>query len=157
EHVSWDVFKHEDPVSAVAADPSGQGVWVGFLRGGVAHFADGHIRTSYGPANGLAAGRISELHGDTAGTLWIATDAGLTRLKNGRLATLASGNGLPCDSVGWIVDDKESFWLGMACGLVRVARAEIDAWSAAADRTTATDHDTPSAVHAALFDHRDGV
>ena len=52
-----------------------------------------------------------------AGSLWIAADGGLSRLKNSRLATMNSRNGLPCDAVGWVVEDTaHSLWLGMACG-----------------------------------------
>ena len=38
-------------------------------------------------------------------------------------------NGLPCDTVrGVLEDDDHSLWLYMACGLVRIARPELDAW-----------------------------
>ena len=37
---------------------------------------------------------------------------GLSRVKNGRVATLTSRNGLPCDTVHWVMeDDDHSFWL----------------------------------------------
>src|ERR1700756_650015 len=35
------------------------------------------------------------------GTLWAATEVGLSRLKNGRITTFSSKNGLPCDAVHW--------------------------------------------------------
>ena len=57
-------------------------------------------------------------------------------MKNGRLATLSARNGLPCDSVTWAIeDDDHAFWLYMACGLVRIARPELDAWVADRRRT----------------------
>ena len=37
---------------------------------------------------------------DPDGTLWVATEGGLSRLK-GRIATLSSKHGLPCDTVHW--------------------------------------------------------
>ena len=44
-------------------------------------------------------------------------------IKNGRVATLTSKNGLPCDTVHWVMeDDDHSVWLYTACGLVRIAR-----------------------------------
>ena len=37
---------------------------------------------------------------------------------------------MPCDSVHWVLeDDDHSFWLYTACGLVRIARPELDAWA----------------------------
>ena len=57
------------------------------------------------------------------GTLWVATAGVLSRVKNGRVTTLNSNNGLPCDTVHWVMeDDAHSFWFYMAYGLVRVAR-----------------------------------
>ena len=155
EHTSTAVLNHKDVVSAVAADPSG-GLWFGFFRGGIVRFADGQVRTSYTASDGLAEGRVSNLYADTAGALWISTDGGLSRLKNRRLATINSRNGLPCDAVGWVVEDAgHSLWLGMPCGLVRIARTEIDAWTAAAD--TGSDHAVSHRLHATVFDHADGV
>ena len=158
EQTSWALLKRQDLVSAVAADPSGNGLWFGFFRGSITHFADGQVRVSYGTADGLAEGRVSALYADPAGgTLWVATDSGLSRLKNGRLATMNRRNGLPCDAVGWIVEDTAgSLWLGMPCGLVRIARSDINAWAALAengDDGRASTH----RVHATLFDHADGV
>ena len=96
----------------------------------VAYFKDGQIRASYA-ADGLGEGRVTGLQLDRDGTLWAATEGGLSRVKNGRVATLTSKNGLPCDTVHWVMeDDDHSFWLYMACGLVRIARPELDAWAA---------------------------
>jgi signal transduction histidine kinase len=91
---------------------------------------------------------VNDLRFDPDGTLWAATQGGLSRLKNGRVATLTSANGLPCDSVHWVLeDDAHSFWLYMTCGLVRIARTELDAWAADPKRT----------IHATVFDSSDGV
>ena len=80
---------------------------------------------------GWATGPINFLHVDPDGTLWAATDGGLSRVKNGRVATLASKNGLPCDAVHWMMeDDAHSVWLYTTCGLVRIARPELDAGAA---------------------------
>ena len=71
----------------------------------------------------------------SGGTLWVSTEGGLSRLKNNRVATLTSKNGLPCDTVHWAIEDNDhSFWLYTACGLVRIARSELDAWAAAVDK-----------------------
>ena len=157
ERIDWGVLKHKDPATALAADPSGEGLWLGFFRGGVVYFAGGQVRASYAASDGLAEGRISGLYADPDGALWVAADGGLSRLKDGRLATLTSRNGLPCDAVGWAIEDAaRSLWLGTACGLARIARAEIEAWAAAADKGK-EDVNVTQDVHATLFDHADGV
>jgi len=87
-------------------------------------------------------------------TLWVATEGGLSRLKNSRMVTLTSKIGLPCDSTHWVMeDDAHSFWLYTTCGLVRIARSELDAWGGAVDKSK----DAKRTVHAALFDSSDGV
>ena len=62
--------------------------------------------------------------------MWAAThEGGLSRLKDGRIATLTSRNGLTCDNIHWTIeDDDRSLWLYTECGLVRIARTELDAW-----------------------------
>jgi signal transduction histidine kinase/ligand-binding sensor domain-containing protein len=147
EQFGLDTLERNDPIMAVAGDPSGHGVWLGFFQGGVSYFGDGRVRTAYRAADGLADGRVSSLYTDPSGALWVAADGGLSRLKNGRIDTLTSRNGLPCDRVGWVSEDAaRSLWLGTACGLVRIARPEIDAWTGATGRLRTT-----------LFDQTDGV
>jgi signal transduction histidine kinase len=157
EQTSLAVLKRTDVVSAVAADPSGDGLWFGFFRGGIAQLVDGQLGISYLARDGLADGRVSSLYADKAGALWVATDGGLSQLKNGRLATLDSRNGLPCDAVGWIVEDaKDSWWLGMACGLVRIARTEMNGWTTAVEKGEGDSASRPH-ITATVFDHADGV
>ena len=133
---------------ALLSDPVQGGLWLGFFEGGVAYFKDGQVRASYAGADGLGEGRVNGLQLDRDGALWAATEGGLSRVKNGRVATLTSKNGLPCDAVHWMMeDDDHSFWLYMACGLVRIARPELDAWVADPKRT----------IQATVFDSSDGV
>jgi signal transduction histidine kinase len=110
-----------------------QGVWLGFwVDGGVSYFKDNQLRASYTTADGLAKGPVPELRLDLDGALWVATEyGGMSRIKDGRIATLTIANGLPCNTINSTVeDDDRSLWLYTACGLVRITRAELDAWIA---------------------------
>jgi len=150
----WAALGHKDHASALAADPLRGGLWLGFHLGGVAYFADNQVRASYAAADGLGEGRINHLRLDEDGVLWAATDGGLSRLKNGRVATLTGKNGLPCDTVHWSMeDDARTFWLYTACGLVRIARPELDAWAAAVEQDT----NAKQAIRPTVFDSSDGV
>src|SRR6266481_3597426 len=87
-------------------------------------------------------------------TVWVASQGGLSRVKDGRISTLNSKNGLPCDAVHWsIEDDYHSMWLNTACGLVRIDRPDMEAWAAAAGR----DKDTKRTVQATVFGSSYGV
>jgi len=154
QQIPWEGLGHKDHASVLAADPLQDGLWLGFSRGGVAYFRDGGIRASYGLADGLGEGKINSLRLDQDGTLWVATEGGLSRFKNGHFATLTSKNGLPCDAVHWSMEDNDhSFWLYMPCGLVRIARSELDAWVASVDK----DQITTRMVQSTVVDSSDGV
>jgi len=118
----------------LAVDPVRGGLWAGFLPGGIVHVLDGKVDASYSAAEGLGKGIVNDLRVAADGTGWAATDGGLTRIKGGRLATLTGKNGLPCDAVhASILDGDGATWVYTACGLVRIARSDLDTWATAAD------------------------
>ena len=148
ERIPWARLGHKDFAMTLLPDPLQGGLWLGFWQGGVAYFKDGQIRASYAVADGLGEGRVSDLQLDRDGSLWAATQGGLSRVKDSHVATITSKNGLPCDDVHWVAeDDARSFWLYPACGLVRIARPELDAWVSDPKRT----------IQATVFDSSDGV
>jgi len=148
------IAPHATARSRLVADPAGGGLWLGFFSGGIVHFVDGRVRESFGVRDGLGKGNVTELRVEHDGTLWVATQGGLSRVRNGRIATLDSTGGLPCDSVDSLIDDDVEWrWLYMSCGLVRVARSDLDAWSNAVDRGAAP---RPT-VRARVLDSSDGV
>jgi len=102
------------------------------------------------PLNGSGgvASRVFDISRDRNGTLWAATENGLTRIRGASMATLTTANGLPCNKVYWIVaDDSAAYWLYTRCGLVRVERRELDRWVEDPART----------VHVRIFDDTDGI
>jgi signal transduction histidine kinase/ligand-binding sensor domain-containing protein len=148
EQIPWIRLGRKDYASALFADPLHGGLWLGFFQGGLVYFKDGQVRASYAGAEGLGEGRVNDLEADRDGALWAATDGGLSHVTDGHIATLTSSNGLPCNAVHWMMeDDAHSVWLETACGLVRIARSELDAWAADPKRT----------IQATTFDYSDGV
>jgi signal transduction histidine kinase/ligand-binding sensor domain-containing protein len=154
EQVPWARLGHKDFATTLLPDTAQGGLWLGFFQGGVEYFKDDQVRASYSGAagaagpDGLGQGSVSDLQLDGDGTLWAAIGGGLSRIKNGRVATLSGRNGLPCDAVHWVMeDDDHSFWLGMACGLARIPRRDLEAWFGDPRRT----------ITATVFDSSDGV
>ena len=148
KRISWGSLGRTDWANALSTDAAGDGVWLGFYDGGVAYLKDGQIRASYKVSDGLGQGTVNDVRLDRDGALWAATAGGLSRVKSGRVATLTSRNGLPCDAVNWVMqDDAHSFWLYMPCGLVRIAQTQLDVWGA----------DPKRKVEATVFDSSDGV
>jgi signal transduction histidine kinase/ligand-binding sensor domain-containing protein len=148
DRIPWARLGRKDWATALLAAPVPGALWLGFSQGGVAYFKDGKVRESYAGVDGLGEGIVTSLSLDSDGTLWAATEGGLSRVKNGRVATLTSQNGLPCNTVFWMKqDDAHSFWLYMACGLVRIAGTEMDAWV----------NDPKRTIQNTVFDSSDGV
>jgi signal transduction histidine kinase/ligand-binding sensor domain-containing protein len=149
ERIPWSRLGADEHAIALLPGRQPGELWLGFRLGrGVIHFKDGQIRQSYQAAGGLGEGAVEGLKLDQDDALWAATAGGLSLIKNGRAATLTSKNGLPCDTVHWVMDDDDrSTWLYMACGLVRLDRTELDAWKA----------DSRRAVHPTVFDSSDGI
>jgi signal transduction histidine kinase/ligand-binding sensor domain-containing protein len=136
------------PGTGLVPDPDG-GVWTGLLSGGVAHLRAGQIRNLSLTGDGVSTTpKVLNVSRDRAGTMWVATDSGLSRITNERVATLTTANGLPCNTVHWITEDQlASYWLYTACGLVRIPRTELDAWSA----------DPTRIIRSTTFDSADGI
>jgi ligand-binding sensor domain-containing protein/signal transduction histidine kinase len=148
ERIPWTKLGQKEGATALSTDPVHGGLWLGFFYGGVVYFKDGEVRASFGSADGLGEGLVGDFQLDRDGTLWVPTQGGLSRVKNGRVATLTTRNGLPCDAVHWMKeDDDHSVWMYTACGLVRIARRELDAWAA----------DSRQTIHPTVFDGSEGV
>jgi streptogramin lyase len=114
-------------------------LWVG-TKSGLCRLENGVVhRVSMGgqphtdPVTALRAG--------ADGTLWLGTtDAGLQRLRGGRLASVTSRQGLPDDSVLSVLEDGEDrLWLSTGQGIFAIARQELEA---AADGRMAQVHAT---------------
>ena len=143
ERIPWAKLGRGEPATALLRDDVQHGLWIGFRDGHVEHFKEGRLTLTYATAEGLGS-----LYFDAKGTLWATTEEGLSRLENGRALTLTTRNGLPCNTVHWMMEgDAGSVWLGLACGLLRTTRSELDAWAASPQST----------IHATVFDRADGV
>ena len=134
-------------LSAVVPDSAQGGLWLGTVNAGIGHFKDGKVSTWLGNKDGLGADLVWNLHVDHEGTLWAATEGGLSRIQEEHVSTLTTKNGLPCNAVHWVIeDDARSLWLSTACGLLRIGRSDLQAWVS----------DSKSSIHPALFDGSDG-
>ena len=148
ETFPWSVMGRHQQAKVVVPDKGG--VWLAFwAEGGVQFFKNGQVRASYTTADGLGKGPVGGIRLDRDGALWAATqEGGLSRIKDGRVSTLTTSKGLPCDTIHWsIEDDDRSLWLYTSCGLVRIVRSELEAWIG----------DPTHRIQATVWDASDGV
>jgi signal transduction histidine kinase/ligand-binding sensor domain-containing protein len=135
------------PGTGLVPDPDG-GIWTGLLSGGMAYFRAGQIRNLPLSDDGASARKVLDVARDRDGSIWATTNNGLSRINNGRVTTLTTANGLPCNTVHWIIeDDLSSYWLYTQCGLLRVARTDMDSWIA----------DPKRAIRPTTFGVEDGI
>ena len=115
----------------LTADPAG-GIWL-TSNANLGHYQSGKlemipVQGNKSPVQGLTV--------DAEGSLWASTLSGLTRWKNGRMATLTRENGLPCDGVfSTIRDNNATLWLYSPCGLIAIADSELKRWWQQPNRT----------------------
>ena len=150
EHFPWSALGRHQQAKVIVFDRERGGLWLSFWNdGGVEYFKDGQVRASYTAADGLGKGHVPGLRLDRDGAVWAATeDGGLSRIKDGHITTMTTRNGLPCNTIHWSIEDNDrSFWLYTGCGLVRIARAELDAWIA----------DPTRRIETTVWDAADGV
>jgi len=147
EHFPWSELGRSQQAKVILCDQGG--VWLSFWTdGGVLYFKDGEVRSSYTVAEGLGKGHVQGLRIDNEGAVWAGTEGGISRIKNGRIATLSTKNGLPCDTIHWSMeDDDRALWLYTACALVRITRSELDNWVANPERR----------IQTTVWDAADGV
>lgn len=112
--------------SSLVADPRG-GVWLGLLKGDLARYQQGHAETFRfeHPPNS----RVNQVLLSSDGSVLGATSYGLIGWLNGKQQTLSARNGLPCDAVNGLLEDGSgALWLYMQCGLVEIARSDLQRW-----------------------------
>ena len=127
EQFSWNQFGGL-PDSDLLVDRDG-GIWAGLLDGRVGYLHNGEVRRFSSSGEG-EAGNVLNFGRFRDGSLWAGTENGLTRIANGRVTRLTTANGLPCNSVHWVMeDDVSSYWVMTHCGLVRIGRSEWDKWT----------------------------
>ncbi len=146
EKVTWKELGG-GPGAGLVVDPDG-GVWTGLFIGGIAWFRDGKIRNLPLNREDTGSRRVFNISRAPDGALWVAGEQGLSRFADGRVSTLTTANGLPCNVVHWIMTDNvSSYWLLTACGLVRIPRSDLDAWTA----------DPKRKIQPTVFDWADGI
>jgi signal transduction histidine kinase len=118
-------FTHTGAPRALAADPGG-GIWMASSTGNLGRYRSGKFETILLQNS---ATRSPGLTVDPDGSAWASTPSGLTHWKDGRMETLTSRNGLPCDGIfSTIRDNNATLWLYSQCGLIGISDSELRQW-----------------------------
>lgn len=124
EKVSGLVEKADGQINHLLSARDGS-VWLGF-HGRVKRWKDGGV-TTYGWRHNLSP-RINQLHEDPRGTLWVAMEQGVGRLRDGQFETVPLGEGETNLGVVYsLYGDREgNMWLGFQSnGLGRLRTKQL--------------------------------
>lgn len=102
-------------------------LWVAFDDGMVKSLdKDGHIRR-YGREEGLSHSRVTVIHHDRWGDVWIGGNAGLSLVRNDRVETISFRQLVGTWSVSAVLDDdRDNVWIAVAFfGLIRANRSDL--------------------------------
>jgi signal transduction histidine kinase len=112
---------------------------------------DGKVTASVQLGDLFRGRGIGDLRVDQEGALWVAGRVGVARIKGGRIVRFGRTSGMPCEGAYWTLSDEHRFWLYTPCGLVDIARGEMDAWGLAADQGANV------GVKVRVLDQREGI
>ncbi len=115
-------------VISLAADPK-DGIWLGLSNGNLARYKQGQLEMMTTNHPGSFSIRNLLVEADADGSTWWVTQGGLFRWKRGKVETLNSHNGIPCDDMFALIKDSHgSLWLDTQCGLIAIDSAELERW-----------------------------
>ncbi len=130
----------------LTATPDG-GIVIGFVDGDLLKYRDGQMQSIASNEVGNTR-QIRDLLVDPDGTVWGTTLDELFSLRGSTRENLTVRNGLPCDGLFALVEDEtDAIWLYSQCGLIRIARSELNRWW----------QNPHTVVHTQLYDEGDGV
>ncbi|MDH5823958.1 two-component regulator propeller domain-containing protein [Luteimonas sp. RD2P54] len=119
------------PVFDLSPAPDGS-VFAATYGGGIAHFRGGALQVIDKREAGLADDRVTSVHEDGDGNLWVATyAAGLQRRRDGRWEQLDMTRGLATNLMYTLYEDRAgSLWIGTAGGgLHRLRGGPVLTWT----------------------------
>ena len=105
-------------------------IWAGTYGKGLWR-VKGDVRRQFTTSDGLSSDQIRSVYEDAQGTLWIGTfGGGLNAMRDGRLVHYTARDGLLSDNIGKVFDDGESLWLSTTRGICRIAKKQLQEFSA---------------------------
>lgn len=134
-------------IRALAEDRDGT-IWAGG-GDGIIYRVRNRQGEALTPPGASSAQPVWSLLADEDGTLWAGTfRGGLLRYAGGAFTRITTAHGLPDDVISQLLDDGSgNLWIGSQRGIFRVAKAELHALAAGAQRT----------VTSAAFGRYDGL
>ncbi|HEY9171944.1 MAG TPA: ATP-binding protein [Verrucomicrobiae bacterium] len=103
-------------------------IWVGSRDGGLYRIGKEGVAV-VNRTNGFPGSLAVPALVDETGALWILSDTGIIRHRQGRFELIGPDHGVPRDLlIGMVEDDRGVFWIAGSRGIYRLARADLEAF-----------------------------
>lgn len=127
EHIRDEALPRNGVVRSLHEDARG-GLWIGTANGAAYRAPDGRIihydRHSTPP---LPVESAFDFLADPDGTVWIGSDGGLIRFRDGRFTIYGHDSGMPNESLFRVLPaDEDALWLASDQGVFRISRAQFN-------------------------------
>ncbi len=117
-----------DGITALHGSRDGS-LWIGTRGGGLVRLHQSRF-FAYTMENGLANDFVRAICEDRAGNIWIGTNNGLSRFRDGHFINYFERDGLPSKVVRAICEDRAGqLWIGTGDGLARWKDGKIDLYN----------------------------
>ena len=117
------------PVGVFFAPDPKDGAWSVDHAGTIVRARPGSLSELPSPQGFNAPIHVQSIRADDDGTIWLASREGLIAQRSGVRKVMDASNGLPCTNIFALIDDAErGLWLYADCGIVGIARAELERW-----------------------------
>lgn len=93
-------------ITALIAEPDGDGLWIATYGAGLSHYSAGRFAT-FLVADGLPSSFVSALAFDNKGNLWIGTASGLAVLRSGKLLAVTDNPELAHEAIVALAADVD--------------------------------------------------
>lgn len=135
------------PIACIHDDSSGR-QWLGYPGARLGLVEKDAFRLFPAETFGDGATTIVRVTENADGTVWVTTNAGISRFVEGRFTTVTRANGLPAGRPAAIVEDDDGdLWVHMDVGILRIPPGEIDRVAA----------DSAHRVRYQFYDSSDGL
>jgi signal transduction histidine kinase/ligand-binding sensor domain-containing protein len=102
------------------AEDTNRDLWIGTWGGGAFRFRDGHF-TQFSKGQGLPSDIVRGLIAAKDGTVWLATDDGVTRIRNGQVRNYRTTEGLSSNRTVTPFEDRAgAIWIATNLGFDRL-------------------------------------
>ena len=127
EQISQATLPFSVGTHGLVADAAG-GLWLALKNGDLAHRQHGQTQV-FSLHRSANQGAIRTLIATDNGGIIGATPLGLVGWHAGETRTLTLANGLPCQEIHAVLEDRhQALWLYSACGLLRIPPEDVRRW-----------------------------